>query len=228
VIFFDIDGTLLDDKYAVGRGLDVFHARYGAAIGMSRERLAGAWQESLDRHFARYLAGELSMQAQRRARMRAILGRDPAATLDDETLDEAFAVYLAGYERGWTCFAEVPDVLQQLSHLRLGVISNGDREQQNRKLEHTGLARFFDIVLTSSEIGVAKPDPRIFREACRRAGVSEVDAVYVGNDWSVDVVGSLAAGLQPIWLRRDGGAPRDLPPQVLVVQDLALLSEILV
>ena len=228
MIFFDIDGTLLDDTSAVGRGLDVFHAHFGATIGLSRERLAELWQESLDRHFARYLAGELSMREQRRARMRTILRQDSLVPIDDETLDEAFSVYLAGYEGGWTSFAEVPDALQQLSHLRLGVISNGEKEQQNRKLEHTGLARFFDVVLTSSELGVAKPDPRIFREACRRAGVSEADTVYVGNDWSVDVAGSLAAGLQPIWLRRDAEAPRGLPPQVRIVENLTLLSEILV
>jgi putative hydrolase of the HAD superfamily len=167
------------------------------------------------------------MQEQRRARMRTIFRQDSALPIDEETLDEAFSAYLGGYERGCTCFAEVPDALQQLSHLRLGVISNGEKDQR-RKHEHTGIARFFGVVITSSELGIAKPDPRIFREACCRARISEADAVYVDDDWSVDVVGSLAAGLQPIWLRRDAGAPHELPPRVRVVRHLASLSEILV
>jgi len=65
---------------------------------------------------------------------------------------------------------------------------------QFKKLERTGLTRFFSVILTSGEYGIAKPDPRIFQEACRRAAVAATDAVYVGDDWSLDIVGSLGSG----------------------------------
>jgi putative hydrolase of the HAD superfamily len=218
VIFFDIDGTLLDDRKATASGLDALHARFSAALAPSRDDLTARWRELLDRHFPRFLRGEISMQEQRRARMRALIGDQ-----DDEQLDAAFQIYLGGYQRGWTPFPDVVEVLSGLSE-PLGVITNGDREQQAAKLTDTGLASLFSVVVISEEFGVAKPDRRIFEEACRRAGVRTTNAVYVGDDWDKDIAGSLAAGLRPIWLRRGAPAPHDLSHQVCVIDTLYELA----
>ena len=61
-------------------------------------------------------------------------------------------------------------------------------------------------------MGVEKPDPRIFRIALERAGVAATEAVYVGDLYSIDVVGARAAGLSAILM--DPGAcwgARDCP-----------------
>ena len=61
-------------------------------------------------------------------------------------------------------------------------------------------------------VGVEKPDPRIFHLALERAGVAAAEAVYVGDLYSVDVVGARAAGLSAILM--DPGAcwgSRDCP-----------------
>ena len=102
------------------------------------------------------------------------------------------------------------------------VISNAARGRSSATCL-TRLTRFFSVILTSGEYGIAKPDPRIFQEACRRAAVAATDAVYVGDDWSLDIVGSLGAGLQPIWVRRGATGPRDIPAQIRVVTDLSAL-----
>ena len=49
-------------------------------------------------------------------------------------------------------------------------------------------------------MGFEKPDPRIFKEACRRAGVRPAEALMVGDDWAVDVVGGRRAGMQAAFL----------------------------
>jgi putative hydrolase of the HAD superfamily len=219
MIFFDVDGTLLDDQTAVAHGLDALHASYGATIGLSRDALTHVWQQLLDRHFARYLAGDVSMTEQRRARMRDLFGGGGSA-LSDERDDAAFAMYLGGYEAGWTPYPDVGETLAQLTDRRLGVITNGDRGQQLKKLERTGLAPFFSVVLTSDECGVAKPAARIFVEACRRADVATTSATYVGDDWAKDVIGSREAGLQPIWLRRESSASQETLPGIPVVETL--------
>jgi putative hydrolase of the HAD superfamily len=214
VIFFDIDGTLLDDRKAIDSGLDVLHTRFTAALGLSRDELTARWRELLDRQFPRFLRGEISMQEQRRERMRALIGDQGV-----EQLDAAFEVYLGGYQRGWTPFPDVTEVLSGLSE-PLGVITNGNREQQAAKLAHTGLASLFSVVVISEEFGVAKPDRRIFEEACRRAAVPVTDAVHVGDDWDKDVAGSHAAGLRPIWLRRGAPSPGGLSERVCVIDTL--------
>ena len=61
-----------------------------------------------------------------------------------------------------------------------------------------GLARFFDTIVDSTEVGIEKPDVRIFEHALREMKVAAAEAVYVGDVFKVDVLGARAAGLRPI------------------------------
>ncbi len=92
-------------------------------------------------------------------------------------------------------------VLERLQrwNLAVGMISNSDGSIE-RMLTERGLAPYFRFVLDSRVVGVEKPDPRIFQMAVERAGVSPAEAVYVGDLYSIDVVGSRAAGLDAILL----------------------------
>jgi len=221
VIFFDLDDTLLDDRLPTARGLDALYQHHGAAFDVPRHELTQIWKDLLDQHFPRYLSGELTMQGQRRARLRAILG-DRSDSFSDDDIDTAFSIYTDSYERGVACFPDVVPMLERLARdTRLGVITNGNREQQYKKLERTALGKFFDTVVTPEACGAAKPDPRIFAEACRRAGVAAADAIYVGDNWDIDVVGSRAAGLKAIWINRDTVPHREIPADVSVIETLS-------
>lgn len=226
MIFFDLDGTLLDDGAAVNAGVREFHVRYGARLGLSYSELAIRWDTLLARYFPQYLAGQLSMREQRRARMRELFASTDIVSEVD--LDEAFAVYLGSYERAWQPFGDVVSILSRLMrYQQLGIITNGDEAQQRKKLEHTGLIQFFTVVVTSGDVGIAKPAPAIFLEACRRAHSAVGDTVYVGDDWTLDVDGSRTAGLQPVWLRRSQCNHRIVPPSVRVIDSLVELPAIL-
>ena len=87
---------------------------------------------------------------------------------------------------------------------RLAVLSNGDQSQQEDKLRRTGLDRLIRTVFTSGSLGVAKPDPAVFAEACRRLGTAPADTVYIGDRLDLDASPAAAAGLRAVWLRRDG------------------------
>ena len=98
------------------------------------------------------------------------------------------------------------DVAPALSGLKkrglvLGMISNVDSDMA-ADFERLGLPAWLDVIVTSSEAGVSKPDPGIFREALRRAGVPPGAAVFVGDQYQVDVVGARGAGLEGILLDR--------------------------
>ena len=67
-------------------------------------------------------------------------------------------------------------------------------------LESIGLADRLDFVVDSCVVGVEKPDRRIFELALREAGVDAAEAVYVGDLYSVDVLGARAAGIDAILL----------------------------
>jgi HAD superfamily hydrolase (TIGR01509 family) len=95
--------------------------------------------------------------------------------------------------------------------LVVGVISNSNGTV-GRTLETAGLASRIDFVLDSSVVGVEKPDPRIFRLGLERAAVAADEAVYVGDLYSVDVLGARAAGLAGVLIDPRGyWGPRDCP-----------------
>lgn len=87
--------------------------------------------------------------------------------------------------------------------LAAAVISNSNGSVRSI-LEALGLASHLDFVLDSSEVGVEKPDPRIFALAIARAGVAPGEAVYVGDLYTVDVRGARATGMDAILLDPGG------------------------
>jgi putative hydrolase of the HAD superfamily len=93
--------------------------------------------------------------------------------------------------------------------LVVGVISNSNGSAY-ALLHGAGLASELDFVIDSGLVGVEKPDPRIFRLGLERAGVAPHEAVYIGDLYSIDVLGSRAAGLASILLDPRGfWGPRD-------------------
>jgi putative hydrolase of the HAD superfamily len=195
-VFFDIDDTLLDHAAAARAGAMALHRNIGAQVPV--EQFVSDWAAALDRNFPRYLAGELSFQGQRRQRIREVVD----AELTDEAADAVFLGYQEAYEAAWALFPDVLPCLETLSNGRVGVISNGQVEQQCQKLKHTGIEARFECIVISEECGWSKPSPEIFLEACRRIGVSPAESVYVGDRYDIDAEGARRAGLTGVWLDR--------------------------
>ena len=86
----------------------------------------------------------------------------------------------------------------------LTIISNGFKEVQYYKFEHSGLAPYFTHTLISEEVGINKPQPEIFRIALQRNGISADEAVMIGDSYSSDIAGAKAAGIDQIWITSEG------------------------
>ena len=92
---------------------------------------------------------------------------------------------------------EAPAVLETLHQkgFRLAIISNMiSRELVQRRLPEYGIARYFSVILTSSNLGWRKPSTVIFAEAARRLQLPPVTCAYVGDTVSRDVIGARRAG----------------------------------
>lgn len=108
----------------------------------------------------------------------------------------------------WSRRAEgAPETLGSLRErgYRVAVVSNADGRVRGL-LEAAGLAPHLEFVVDSAEVGVEKPDPRIFHAATGRLGLPPGACAYVGDIYEIDVVGAERAGLTPI-LIGDGPAP---------------------
>lgn len=100
------------------------------------------------------------------------------------------------------------DVVPTLSDLKnrgliRGLISNVDRDL-NSLLKDTGLIPLLDVAVTSQDAGVNKPNPEIFWKTLRRAGVKAAEAIYVGDQYQIDVIGANKVGMKGILLDRNG------------------------
>ncbi len=123
-------------------------------------------------------------------------------------LDER-AAYVTGrfgrYVNTWRVYPEVPEVLENLHGrgLPLGVISNWD-PGLTHLLTEIGLGGAFAVILGSADVGVAKPDPRIFQMAADALAAPPARTLHVGDLYDYDVVGARAAGLIPVLVDRRG------------------------
>jgi len=101
---------------------------------------------------------------------------------------------------------------------RLGIISNWDGTLEPI-LRRRRLWGFFEVVVSSTAAGVAKPDPAIFETALSAAGIGPDEAVHVGDDPTADVGGARGVGIRPVLLGRRRGVAMD--PEIEVIATLA-------
>jgi FMN hydrolase / 5-amino-6-(5-phospho-D-ribitylamino)uracil phosphatase len=110
----------------------------------------------------------------------------------------------------------------------LGIVTNGPAEVQRAKLDLLEIEGLVDFAVVSEEFGVAKPDPRIFHEALRRAGVDASEAVFVGDSAEFDMVGARAAGIPSVWVNRNDVAWTESgPPPTREIRSLDDLPQVL-
>ena len=101
-----------------------------------------------------------------------------------------------------------PDTMECLRILKkkykLGIIANQIPGAEKR-LEEMGIRRYFDVIVSSAEEGVAKPDPRIFNIALTRAGCAPEQAVMIGDSIDNDIVPAKQMGMKTVWIRQGVG-----------------------
>ncbi len=137
--------------------------------------------------------------------------------------NDAYAVFFA--ERNKVGYYE--DALPALKFLAerypLVSLSNG-----NAQLDLVGIAHYFEAAVSAKSVGVGKPDSRIFQAAAHAAGVAMHEVLHIGDDSALDVLGALDAGMQAVWLNRQGKLwPHERADPTLEIASLAELTVLL-
>ncbi len=84
---------------------------------------------------------------------------------------------------------------------KLGLVSDADAVVAGTILDALGLRKYFNVVVTSGELGIKKPDPKLFIEAARRLRVSTRECAVIGDSWK-DVEGGKKAGMKVVLVQR--------------------------
>ncbi|MGW9131330.1 HAD family hydrolase [Streptomyces sp. NPDC055681] len=221
-VIWDIDDTIFDYTGADRAGMRKHLASEGLPGGYaSVEQALEAWRAITDVQWARLAAGETDFQGQRRDRVRAFLGRP----LTDAEADEWFGRHVVHYEAAWALFPDAVPALDLLAgRYRHAVLSNSSIINQDRKLRTLGVRDRFEAVVCAVELGISKPEAGAFHAACDTLGLAPQDVVYVGDHPDIDAGGAVAAGLNGVWLDRDGRGGR---PELVRITGLDQLPGLL-
>jgi putative hydrolase of the HAD superfamily len=143
--------------------------------------------------------------------------------IEERAEELAMAVYEAfGSAERWRAWDDVRPAFERLRDrgVRVGVISNWDRRLPGL-LDGLGFTDVVEVIVSSADVGLRKPDPRIFDLACERLGVEPGRSAHVGDHAYADVLGARMAGLAPILIDRHGGtlAPK-ATPVIATLEDL--------
>lgn len=99
----------------------------------------------------------------------------------------------------------VPALLQQLSqHYALGIIANQGAGLQER-LQNWNIAQHFRVVISSHDVGVAKPDTAIFEKALAQTNCPPQAACMIGDRLDNDILPAQKLGMHTIWVRQGMG-----------------------
>ncbi len=103
-------------------------------------------------------------------------------------------------------FPEATAVLEQLtSKYRLAIITNtqGQKTSAKHRLRlFPNLENFFELIIVAGEADLpAKPDPKPFLLGLEKLNLDPSQAIYIGDDWRIDICGAKKVGLHPVWLQ---------------------------
>ena len=226
-VLFDIDDTLFStSEFARRARANAVRAMIAAGLDFPEavvqrelEEVLAEFTSNYEHHYERLLQ-RLPPEASRRVNPALIVAAGVAAYHDTKFRE------LAPY----------PDVVPLLSGLaraglRVGIITHGKTVKQAEKLVRLGLVPFLDpkAIFISDQIGISKPNPKLYQAALRELNLGPGEVMYVGDSLEHDVAPPASIGIATVWARR-GAKQREAKPGIApdhTVDDFVELARIL-
>ncbi|MCP4750080.1 MAG: HAD family hydrolase [Proteobacteria bacterium] len=197
-ILFDLDNTLTHRKKSIARFSERFISKYG-------DRL---FQTNLSKVVSVIIEADNGGYLPRNAQFNSIKDTVSYALStrlvwsDPPSQAELRAFWMEFMPKSSIPMDGVPKILSKLKDLSylVGIVSNGAQSSRVSVVNALEIENTIDILVSSGEVGVKKPDSGIFEHALEQLGVKPSMAWFVGDHPINDIIGSQNAGLKPIWL----------------------------
>lgn len=187
-ILFDLDGTLLDRRASLRR-----------FIKEQRERLGNELKETDELSYEEdFLTWDNNGYVTKDIVYQKLIA---TYNIKSFTATELLQDYEDFFHTCCIPFANLTSTLAELQKqsIKLGIVTNGKKDFQQKNLEALGIATYFESVVISEAVGVKKPDPAIFLHAAEKLGVLPKECLFVGDHPDIDVAGAEAVGMTGVW-----------------------------
>ena len=201
-VLFDLDNTLIDRTGAFRSFCVELYRSNDAIRRVSTEDEAVSFMVELDQ----------DGMCDRHQLFEQVISKWPGSFKDEE---EAVEIYMSRYP---SLASLAPSTLRLLDDLRsrgvpLGIVTNGGSEMQWAKVRYSGLADLVNAVVVSGDLGIRKPDPRIFECALAKINSRAEGTLFVGDNPVADILGASGVGMISAWIRLGREWPfADRPP----------------
>lgn len=222
-ILFDADGTLLDYEQAQKKALNLTLSKYSGK-DYGKEDLSRAYRLVNSSVFQDYEACRKKALPPSSMEFKKLFNSYGFETIDPAEFIENYFFKLA--LQGHILEGAV-NVLRELSGIfRIALVSNGIGWVQRSRLNIADISGYFDSILLSCELDVAKPDPEIFRKAAELLQLEFSDLLFVGDSATSDLKGAENCGMDFAYLRYDinFSAPG---PRVFELKNIKELPELI-
>jgi putative hydrolase of the HAD superfamily len=204
-LFFDLDHTLWDfeanSRLTLNQIFNEFElANYGEA---KVNDFIDTYERVNYKMWGDYRMGKVSKETLRTERFRQSIW---SLGIKDKTLAHNIADYYVAHSPKQSIL--FPHVIETLTALKeqyaMSIITNGFEEVQDVKMKSSGLAPFFDHVITSEQAGVTTPHANIFHKALTTAAVPLEKTIMIGDNQEADIMGAQKVGMDQILFNPKG------------------------
>ena len=200
MIIFDADETLFDfkksEKVSLESTLREFNLDYEEDYHLEvyKEINSAVWKELEE--------GLITQKELNDLRFQRLLER---LKINKNAIDIA-DTYIKHLSRASFLYENSFDLIENLSKAyRMAILSNGLKEVQNNRLGKSTIAKFFEVIIISEEVGLAKPDPAIFQLLFDRTNsLDKSKVLMVGDSLSSDIQGGINFGIDTCWFNAEG------------------------
>lgn len=223
-IFLDFDDTLYDTRRNADEALVELYEHFGLSAHFEQYvQFSTLYWKRNHEVWALYSQGKIERQELMTERflypLRAV-----------GTGDEAYALHLNDWfleqtSRKGALVEGAMELLEYLhdSNYHLHIVSNGFTEVQYKKMRCAGIDHFFEQVILSEEVGVNKPDPRVFEFALAKAGATVENSLMIGDNYDTDIVGAMGSHIDQLFFNQSEA----FVPNVAPTYEVRSLKEIL-
>jgi len=196
-IFFDLDHTLWDFEANSNIAFETIFKKYD--VGIDLQKFLSYYQGINQNYWRLYRNEKITKEELRVGRLRDTFVKIKHS-FDNELIDNLSIDYIEVLPNNNQLFEGAHEILEHLQpKYKLHIITNGFNEVQYKKLDNSGLSKYFDKIITSEDAGVKKPNPIIFKYALEQAQATSKESMMIGDNWEADIMGAIDNGLDAIY-----------------------------